>query len=117
MLPAVGLALESLGAEALSPAILQLAELAIEADDGELTVPLRSSWLESFVYTIATGELTVKMKDGGSYTYPGTSIATALGFANAGSPGSYYDANIKLSGKGGSSTPTFTGRTSRIHGI
>jgi hypothetical protein len=117
MLPAIGLALEAMGAEALSPAILQLAELATEAEDGELTVPLRSSWLESFVYTIATGEMIVRMQDGGSYTYPGTSISTAIGFANAGSPGSYYDANIKLGGKGGSSTPSYTGRTSRIHGV
>jgi hypothetical protein len=59
------------------------------------------------------------MQDGGSYTYSGSSIATAIAFANAPSPGSFYDSNIKLGGsKGRSSTPSiFTGRTSRIHGI
>ena len=105
------------GAEALGPEIMSLADVATEAEDGGFHVPLQSSWLDSFDYEPLMGTLTVNMQDGGSYTYPGTSIATALAFANAPSPGSYYDANIKLSGKGGSSTPTFTGRTSRIHGI
>ena len=87
MLPAVGLALEDSGAEALAPELMQLAELANSAEDGDIHVPLRSSWLESFDYTLLTGDLTVNMQDGGSYTYPGTSISTVLAFANAGVTG------------------------------
>ena len=119
MLPAVGIALEGLSAEALTPELMQLAELASDAEGGDIHVPLRSSWLESFDYTLMTSTLTVNMQDGGSYEYPGTSIATAIAFANAPSPGSYYDQNIKLSGsKGSSSTPSiFPGRMFRIHGI
>lgn len=119
MLPAVGLALEELGAEALTPELMQLAELAGGAEGSDLHVPLRSSWLESFDYTLMTSTLTVNTQDGGSYEYPGTSITTAIAFANAPSPGSFYDRSIKLSGsKGSSSTPSiFRGRTSRIHGI
>ena len=118
MLPAVGLALEALGTEALTPGIMQLAELATSAEDGDIHVPLRSSWLDSFDYSLMSGTLTVNMQDGGSYEYPGTSISTALAFANAPSPGSFYDKNIKLSGKGGS-TPSSSsgGREFRIHGI
>ena len=118
MLPAIGLALEAMGgAEALGPGIMELAELATEAEDGEFHVPLQSSWLSGFDFEPLMGELTVHLQNGASYSYAGTSVATAVAFANAPSPGSYYDSNIKLSGKGGSSTPTFTGRTSRIHGI
>jgi hypothetical protein len=95
---------------------MQLADLATNAEDGDIHVPLRSTWLESFDYFMLTGTLTVNMQDGGSYTYPGTSIATAIAFANAPSPGSYYDQNIKLGGQ--SSAPSISiGRTSRIHGI
>jgi hypothetical protein len=72
MLPAVGLAIEALGAEALTPELMSLAELATEADGGDLHLPLRSSWLDSFDYELATSTLTVNMQDGGSYEYPGT---------------------------------------------
>ena len=120
MLPAIALAVEAMGgAEALGPELMQLAEFATESEGGGFHVPLRSSWLESFDYEPTTSEMTVNMQDGGSYAYPGTSIATAIAFANAPSPGSYYDQNIKLGGsRGRSSTPSMsTGRTSRIHGI
>ena len=116
MLPAVGLALEALGTEALTPELMALADLATDAEDGGIHVPLRSSWLESFDYELATGELTVNLQNGNSYTYPGTSPATAIGLAKAPSPGAYYDENIKLGGSGGH-TAAQQGRTSRIHGI
>ena len=118
MLPAVGLALEELGAEALTPELTELAELATSAEDGGIHVPLRSSWLESFDYALLTGELTVNMQNGGSYTYPGVSIATAIGFAKASSPGSYYDENIKVGGSKGRSAPVAApGRMFRILGV
>ena len=118
MLPAVGLAIEALGAEALTPELMQLAEIATEAEDGAFHVPLKSGWLESFDYELATSTLTVNMQDGGSYTYPGTSIATAIAFANAPSPGSFYDSNIKLGGSKGRSAPVAApGRMFRIHGV
>jgi hypothetical protein len=116
MLPAV--ALEGLGAEALTPELMQLAELATESEGGGLYIPLKSSWLEGFEYEPQSGELTMHMKSGNSYNYPGTSIATAIGFAKAPSPGSYYDENIKLGGSKGRSAPIAApGRMFRIHGV
>ena len=118
MLPAVGLAIEALGAEALAPGLMDLAELATSAEDGDIHVTLQSSWLESFDYTLMTGELTVNLQNGSSYTYPGTSIATAIGFAKAASPGSYYDENIKLGGSKGHAAPVIsTELMFRIHGV
>jgi hypothetical protein len=62
--------------------------------------------------------LTLNMQSGSSYEYPGTSITTAIGFAKAPSPGSYYDENIKLGGPKERSAPAASaGRISRIHGI
>jgi|SRR5208337_447319 len=115
MLPAVGLAFEALGAEALSPELLQLAEFASEkGEGGGLYVPLRSSWIEGFEYDPLTRDLTVYLQNGSSCTYPGTSITTAIGLANAASPGSYYDENIELGTKAHTAPQ---GRMFRIHGV
>src|SRR5208337_5513376 len=116
MLPAIGLAVEALGgAEALGPEFMQLAELATnKGEGGGLYVPLKSSWLVGMEYDPLSGDLTVHTKNVGSYTYPGTSPATAAGLATAASPGSNYDENIKLGTKAHAAPQ---GRMFRIHAV
>jgi len=117
MIPALlaEVGIEAIGAEALSPELLRLAKFASgKGDGGGLYVPLRSSWLEGFEYDPLSGDLTVHLQNGSSYTYPGTSPATAAGLASAASPGSYYDENIKLGTKAHAAPQ---GRMFRIHAV
>jgi len=54
-----------------------------------------SSWIESASYNYETGDLTVRMVNGNSYTYDYIDEDVWDDFVNADSPGEFYNYNIK----------------------
>jgi hypothetical protein len=65
--------------------------------DTSVRVPLSSSAIREIEYDFTTETLTVDFTDGDSHSYGGVSPGTFLSFATAGSPGSYFNANIRNS--------------------
>jgi hypothetical protein len=87
MNPALVLLIEELAAE--------LGEAVIEEIFDSVRVPLSSSALSSAEYEVTSGDLTIDFTDGDSHTYSGVSPATFVALCTAGSPGSYFNANIR----------------------
>ena len=82
--------------QAMAQAVLLISN-AEEVADTSVRVPLSSSAISAIEYNFVTETLTVDFTDGDSHSYGGVSPGTFLSFATAGSPGSYFNANIRNS--------------------
>jgi len=82
--------------QAMAQAVLLIARAEAIADTS-VRVPLVSSAISEIEYDFTTETLTVDFTDGDSHSYSGVNAGTFLSFATAGSPGSYFNANIRNS--------------------
>jgi hypothetical protein len=65
--------------------------------DSKINVRVSSKAIDAIEYDFESEEMTVTFTDGAYFTYDGVPATTFVSFASAGSPGSYFNANIRNS--------------------
>jgi len=65
--------------------------LALADDNGQTTIPVRSSCISELQYDTVNSTLKIIFHDGSEYDYPDVSMYSFLALANARSVGSHYN--------------------------
>jgi len=79
-----------------SGAVLRAQEvLALADESGEVDIPVTSSCIAAFRYRLISGNLDVTFTDGSVYPYHRVSMFSFLGWLNATSKGSHFNANVR----------------------